>query len=193
MKNTVIYLIGLPGTGKYTIAKEIERQSGALVIDNHLINNPIFSVIRADGKTPLPKEIWDYTAAIGDIVREVIVNLAPPEESFIFTNALTEEDPLGLAVYNKVVEVASLRKSIFAPIRLLCDLPTLQQRIVSKNRTERLKMTDAKGIAKLHRDKTILKSNHPNTMSLDVTNLEATEAAQTILTYVKTLVPAEIE
>lgn len=88
MKNTILYLIGFPGTGKYTIAKEIAALTGARLIDNHLINNPIFSVVRKDGRTELPKETWGYTRQIGDIVREAVVKLAPPEENFIFTNSI---------------------------------------------------------------------------------------------------------
>ncbi len=47
MKNTIMYLIGYGGTGKYTIAKEIAALTGAVVVDNHLINNPVFSVVRS--------------------------------------------------------------------------------------------------------------------------------------------------
>ena len=49
MKNTIVYLIGYAGTGKYTIAKEIAVLTGAVIVDNQLINTPIFSVIAADG------------------------------------------------------------------------------------------------------------------------------------------------
>lgn len=39
-----LYLIGFAGTGEYTIAKEIANH-GYKVVDNHLINNPIFSLL----------------------------------------------------------------------------------------------------------------------------------------------------
>ena len=64
MQNTIIYLIGFAGTGKYTIAKEICRLTNARLVDNHLINNPVFSLIRADGKTLLPESVWEKTWAI---------------------------------------------------------------------------------------------------------------------------------
>jgi hypothetical protein len=38
LRNTIIYLIGIPAVGKYTIAKEIGRMAGAKVVDNQLIN-----------------------------------------------------------------------------------------------------------------------------------------------------------
>ena len=37
----VIYVIGVPAVGKYTIAKEIGRLAGARVVDNQLINLPL--------------------------------------------------------------------------------------------------------------------------------------------------------
>jgi predicted kinase len=45
MKNTIVYLIGYAGTGKYTIAREIAGLTGAVIVDNQLINNPVFSVV----------------------------------------------------------------------------------------------------------------------------------------------------
>ena len=191
MENTVLYLLGLPGTGKYTIATEIAKRTRARLIDNHLINNPIFSVVRVDGKTSLPKETWDYTRKIGDIVREAVVKLATPEESFIFTNALNEGDPLDLKLYQKVIEVAQQRKSLFVPVRLLCDLPTLQSRIVNQDRHERMKMTDSEGIANLYNTRTILNPNHPHQFELDVTLLQPSEAANVILAHVASLNIAE--
>ncbi|MEY4463771.1 MAG: hypothetical protein RLZZ81_742 [Pseudomonadota bacterium] len=45
---TIIYLIGKPGTGKYTIAKELV-ESVYIICDNQLINNPIFALLGYDG------------------------------------------------------------------------------------------------------------------------------------------------
>ena len=43
----IIYLIGYAGTGKYTIAKELEK-SGYVICDNQLINNPINALLNYD-------------------------------------------------------------------------------------------------------------------------------------------------
>src|SRR5215510_6248325 len=52
--NTIIYLIGVPAVGKYTVAKEIGRMTGAKVVDNQLINFPVYSVIGYDGTANFP-------------------------------------------------------------------------------------------------------------------------------------------
>jgi hypothetical protein len=56
---SVFHLIGLPGTGKYTVARAMERLATRegqrlVVVDNHHINNPILSLVDADGKNASP-------------------------------------------------------------------------------------------------------------------------------------------
>ena len=72
LKNTIVVLIGFAGTGKYTIGRELCRRTGARLMDNHLINNPIFKVVNADGVTPLPKAIWSKVKDVRRIVYESI-------------------------------------------------------------------------------------------------------------------------
>ena len=57
----VIYLIGVPAVGKHTIAKEIGRLTGARVVDNQLVNLPVFHVLGYDGRDtfPFPKGAWE--------------------------------------------------------------------------------------------------------------------------------------
>ena len=59
----IIYLIGKPGTGKYTIAQELAK-FGFIVCDNQLINNPIFTLLNYDGFSKIPEIGWN---AIGHI------------------------------------------------------------------------------------------------------------------------------
>ena len=67
MKNTVVYIIGFIGVGKYTIAKELEKQAGFRVIDNHAFNNLIFPLFRIDGTTKIPDKVWDILIDIRKI------------------------------------------------------------------------------------------------------------------------------
>src|ERR1041384_2438716 len=54
LDNTIIYLIGIPAVGKYTVAREIGRMTGARVVDNQLVNTPVFSVLGYDGTAAVP-------------------------------------------------------------------------------------------------------------------------------------------
>ncbi len=51
MTAVLVYLIGRPGTGKLTIAQTFISNRNYLIVDNHLINNPIFSLIRQETKS----------------------------------------------------------------------------------------------------------------------------------------------
>jgi RimJ/RimL family protein N-acetyltransferase len=71
--SVLYYLIGLPGVGKYTVAKAMERLAAErgkqlVVVDNHYFNNPIFGLVRVDGQTPLPRAVWARVAEVAQAV-----------------------------------------------------------------------------------------------------------------------------
>src|SRR5687767_11810027 len=102
MQNTIIYLIGHYGVGKLTVANAICAATGARLFDNQLANNVIFSLIRADGRTPLPDRVWDMIDVIRSQALLAVEELTPPDASFVLTNCLLESDPGDRAAYDKV-------------------------------------------------------------------------------------------
>jgi hypothetical protein len=72
----VIYLIGIPAVGKYTIGKEIARLTQAKLVDNQLINLPAFSILGYDGKDsfPFPRRSWDHI----ETIREAVLSIRGP-------------------------------------------------------------------------------------------------------------------
>ena len=72
MNTVILYLIGFAGTGKLTIANEILERSPFLLVDNHFINNVVFSLIDTDGKSPLPPRVWENTRKVRSIVFDTI-------------------------------------------------------------------------------------------------------------------------
>ena len=121
MQNTIVYLIGYAGTGKYTIAKELARLTGAVIVDNHLINNPVFSVVGASGKMPVPTGVWQKIEGIRRIVLDTIAELAPPEASFLLTNELFEGKSVDRRWYEDVAILATRRQARLVPVILRCD------------------------------------------------------------------------
>ncbi len=134
LQNTIIVLFGFAGTGKYTIGRDLARLTGAKLIDNHLINNALFTAVNADGVKPLPREIWAKLKRVRQVVYETIGELASPELSFVFTIQLIEEDPDDHQAFADLVELAAARGSVFVPIRLICELEELCRRIASPGR-----------------------------------------------------------
>jgi hypothetical protein len=63
-------------------------------------------------------------------------------------------------------------------VRLLCSEEELCRRMVSPERIERFKTVDAENARRSLRAWTILRVDHPNALTLDVTTLPATEAVR---------------
>lgn len=180
-KNHIIYLMGFPGVGKLTIAREITSLIDARLVDNHLINNPVFSLVRQDGIKPLPTESWAYTSKIRDIVFDVILQLAPIESNFVLTNALIDKDLEDDLIYKKVLNLAVQKGSVFLPVRLICHEDELVKRVASEARHKNHKTVSIERAKKLSRENDVYRPDHPNMITLDVTKLSARDAALAIL------------
>lgn len=185
MKNTIVYLIGYAGTGKYTIAKEIAALTGAVIVDNQLINNPIFSVVGADGKTPLKSSVWPKIESIRRIVLDAIAELAQPEASFLFTNELYEGKSMDRRWYEDVAILATKRNALLVPVILRCEPEEIYRRVSSPERAVRFKETNADRTRENIRTYKLLRIDYLNCLELDITHLSPLQAAQAILAHVE--------
>ncbi len=182
MKNPtkVIYLIGTPGTGKYTISQELAK-FGFIVCDNHLVNNPIFSLLNFDGSEEAPKFAWNAIWHIRNAVFDFIAK--EKNNSYVLTNCLYE-DKGDKELFNQVETMAEKRGSLFIPVMLLISEEENLKRITNPARKERWKSINPKHI---YSETPLLKINHPNLLEIDVSNLSAYDAAIRILDYTKQL------
>jgi hypothetical protein len=126
--NTIFFLIGHAGVGKLTTAKAISALTGAKIVDNHYINNPVFNLIELYRPEPLPREVWDRVAEVRRIVLETIATLSPPDWSFVFTLVAFDQAE-DIAIYRAIRDVAERRRARFQPVRLTCDVDELARRI----------------------------------------------------------------
>lgn len=187
-QNCIIYLIGFAGVGKLTIAREIVAKSNFKLVDNHLINNPILSVIQTDKKTPLPKSVWEKVGIIRDTVLETIESVSSKDSSFIFTNELIEGKNGDIDLYKKVERLAVKRGSTFLPVCLICEEAELCKRVGSHDRKANFKDCNVEGVHQKIRNSSVLIPSHPNTVILKVTSLSAEKACSIILEKVKALI-----
>ena len=185
VENTFIYLIGFSGTGKLTIAKELQKLVPAILVDNHLINNVVFSLIDCDGVTPLPDEVWDYTWQVRDIVLSTIRHLSKPERNFIFTNELIEGSENDAKLFEEIETLATQRRANLFPVRLAISIDELCKRIVSPERKSKLKAIDAHDMRERAAISKVFIPDHPNRIELDVTHLSAVESAKIIASKVR--------
>ncbi len=186
LRNTIIYLIGVPGVGKYTVAQCLARITGAKVVDNQLINTPVFSVLGYTGLDafPFPEEAWYHIGKIHRAVLSVIRDCCAPSDSFIFTNVLDSTVPGDRAWYRRVEGTAEERKAKFFPVHITCNASTLRRRKGTQDRKKRLKDVDLASIPRWLEDFEVLNFKHPHALSLDTTGTTPQAAAEKILKHV---------
>ena len=187
LQNTIIYLIGIPAVGKYTTAKELGRMTGAKVVDNQLINTPVFSVIGYDGTDafPFPRGAWTQIEKIQRAVLTVVRDFCPPDASFVFTNVLDARDPGDEAWFRRIERLAKQRKADFFPVWLTCDdAATLRRRKNTPERRARLKDIDLTNISRWLEEFEVLRVEHPNALTLDTSRSEPRQTARRILEHV---------
>ncbi len=185
--NTIIVLIGFAGTGKYTIGRELCARTGAKLIDNHLINNPVFSVLNIDGVTPLPVQVWDRVQEIRATVYRAILELSPPEMSFVFTLELRQSNPRDHDALQDLLELAAARESRFIPMRLICGVDELCRRVTDPARVAMLKEISPELARKKSLVEEVLNVPHANLRTLDVTKRTASGSVDAILDEVSTI------
>jgi hypothetical protein len=186
LKNVMVYLVGFSGTGKLTVARQLAILLKARVVDNHWINNPIFDLIDNDRVTPFPAEIWDQVAKVRQAVLDTIATLSAPDANFILTHAGYDDDPDDRKIYNYVLRTAARRGSVFIPVALLCEEGELMRRVVSPERASRLKSMNPEAASREARTRKVLKVNHANQLTLDISSISPAESARLILEHIQT-------
>ena len=185
----VVYLIGFPAAGKFTIAKALAERAPQklVVVDNHHINNTVFAVIDTDGVKALDPRVWSFTMDVRNAVVGAIEALGPPTWSYVFTNVLIAGEAIDESLVTQLRDMASQRGSVFVPVRLHCDADELARRIVSPERRERMKWVDAEGLRAFLARVELIDVDDERLLDLDVTNLAPDAAADAILDHLATL------
>ncbi|MGO6761239.1 chloramphenicol phosphotransferase [Rhizobium ruizarguesonis] len=178
-----VLLLGFPGVGKLTIARELGSLISAKIVDNHWFSNPILRLLDEEGTAPLPKGVWEYTARVRQAVLDAITAYSGPSANFIFTHAGVEGDERSARTYQQFVDAATQRAA-FVPVRLLCAEEELARRVSSPARRDHLKTTDVETSRSRSQKAVVLDIPHPNALTLDVTFRSPLESAAAIRDHV---------
>lgn len=143
-ETTVVFLLGYPGMGKRTVGSALATLIDAVLVDNATIHRVLLEPFRWDGVAPLPPEIWDRVAPIRHALFGVIEDLAPASNSYVFTNALEDEDS-SVEHYESIKALAARRESLFLAVQLDCDIEVQVSRIDNPDRIALRKGADPPG------------------------------------------------
>ena len=58
-RTCIVFLLGYPGVGKRTVGTQLCRLLDGVLVDNQLINGPLLTLFKWDGKFRIPIEIWE--------------------------------------------------------------------------------------------------------------------------------------
>lgn len=186
MENTIFYLIGPPGVGKYTVGTIIATRTGARLVDNHYWNNVIFALIEQDGVTPLPPTVWSLTERVRLASLDTIATLSPQSWSFIFTHAAAPDDPAEHEIARQIRSVAERRNAAMIVARLSCAAEQLAVRVVGIGRRERMKETDPVA-AQRKAGYPVFDPGYPHSIAIDTTHLAAEQTAEQIIAAARSL------
>jgi hypothetical protein len=164
-----------------TIAKAIQKKMDCILVDNHLINNVIFSLIDPDGKTKLPDKIWDNVHQVRSAVFDTIRNLAKPGRTFVFTNELLEGEERHSKVFAEIASLALARNALFVPVRLAISPEELSRRVVSPGRAEQFKEIDPEASLTKAQKRQVLRLQGFNPLEIDVTTTPPEDVAEQII------------
>ncbi len=143
-KTCVVFLLGYPGVGKRTVGSHLAEMLDGVLVDNQLINIPLLTLFKWDGKFLLPPEIWERVKPIREAVLGTIEDLAPRSNSYVFTNML-EDGGDAASEYNRIRSLAQRRGSLFMSVMLDCDVDEQVRRIDTPDRIARMKGLTRKG------------------------------------------------
>ena len=186
MSTSMIYLVGPPAVGKYSIARAIAQRNGAVVVDNQLINHPIFTLFKWDGKFALPSDIMDRVVPIREAVLSTLEEIAPKELSYVLTNTLTDSAD-SRATYERIRRIARVRGSSFVPVTVSCNPEEQLRRVETPDRVARLKIADATWVRSYMETTRPFRPPDPDLIGVDTTTLSPDAAAEEILRRAETV------
>ena len=153
----------------------------AILVDNHFINNVVFSLIDPDGVSPLPEPVWENTRRVREIVLDTIRELSRPERNFIFTNVLVEGESYDEEVFAKIHSLAVQRRSFFLPVRLSISIEELCRRTAFPERKAKFKSIDPEAARVQAMREEVFWPSCPY-FELEITSLSAEASARAIVT-----------
>ncbi len=185
LSNVMIYFVGPPGVGKYTIGKILAERFPAKLVDNHHWLNPLFDLIAQDGKAPLPDGIWVQAAHVRRAVLKTIAEISPRGWNFILTHAATG-DATDREIASEILEAARLRNARLLTVRLMCSPDELAKRVVTPERRLRMKETDPEA-ARQNAMRPLFDPGCEAPLNLDTTGREPAEVAAQIIELLRCL------
>ena len=119
-----------------------------------------------------------------DVILYTIAEVCPKESNFVITSEMLADNPYHQNYFERVQHAATKRGATLTPVRLICELDELLDRVQDNSRLNYFKMRDVELIKKRFAEEQIFFSNMSNELTLDVTHLTPDASAEKIMQWV---------
>ena len=169
----LIFLYGLPATGKLTVARELSSLTGYKLFHNHLVVDTLLSVFEFGSKpfVELREEIWlsVFRHACGSGLQGLIFTFAP-------------ERTVRAGFVQAAIDVVIRHGGEVDFVELICPVEELKNRMGSASRVQYRKLASAALFAQLHEDGVFDCSHMPAPrLTVDTSQMMPAEAAKEIM------------
>ena len=175
----IVFLLGYPGMGKRTVGAALAALIDAVLLDNARIHGILLEPFRWDGVASIPSEIWDRVTPIRQALLGVIEDLAPASNSYVFTNALEDEES-SVEHYDSIKSLAARRGSLFLAVQLDCNIDVQVSRIDNPDRIALRKGADPAGYRWHRQNVKMFEPPAEDRFDIDTTNTSPQENAELI-------------
>ncbi len=173
----IVHIGGWPGVGKLTIGRLVASELGARLLDNHTLLNPAEALFERSNA-----DYW----ALRRQIRSVVIGYAarcPPGTSIVFTDALGENVPSDVAMFEDVVRLSETRGVPLCAVLLDCSLEENARRLVGSDRRGLHKLTDTEMLSQVRNRYVLLRPAVKHRLDLEVTSLTAAESAARVVAF----------
>ncbi|QOD38363.1 hypothetical protein [Candidatus Wolbachia massiliensis] len=182
MSKTLIYLVGFPGSGKLTTAKELCKIIDAVIVNNNLFNNIIFKVVKLRNGE-VTDDLWEKIFAVRENMLSILEKHYIKSKHYIFTNELIDGDPYDQRLYGSVVNVSKKMGMKVLPAILHCNSEELVKRVQLEERGQENKITDSDFAMKKIKGKRLFVPE--GSLEIDNSYLSAKKVAKKIVDTMK--------
>lgn len=187
LTNNIILLMGIAGTGKLTIGEAIVKQHPNFKLstpDSSL--DPVLKLLGDDEQVfwSLDEKGWAAVNQALDVVLYTIAEVCPKEKVFVITSEMLAGNPYHQNYFERVQQAATKRGATLTPVRLICELDELVERVQNKSRFAYFKTRDVELIKKRFAEEEVFFSGLPNELTLDVTHITPEVSAEKIMQWV---------
>jgi len=187
LTNNIILLMGIAGTGKMTIGEAIIAQNPHFKLTTP--DSSVGPVLKLLGDNEqvfwsLNEKGWVAVNQALDVTLYTIAEVCSKESNFVITSEMLADNLYHQNYFERVQRAAIRRGAILTPVRLICELDELIERVQNNSRLAYFKTRDVELIKKRFAEDQVFFSKIPNELTLDVTHLPPDVSAEKIIRWV---------